>query len=93
VNKTWIGGQYFLAGGYCMLVFSLFWLLKRELRLAIVRWQYSPYALLLVVGGLLLLHLYLFDRLPRRPFVIFGAVCWVLVFIVQTIAYQRILVP
>ena len=76
-----------------MLAFSLFWLLDRQLRLAVVRWQYSPYALLLGVGGVLVLHLYLFDRVPRRPFVIFGTVCWALAFIVQFVAYRRILAP
>ena len=88
-SKPDVGFQYIMSGGYCILFFSAVNLLNNNLLMQFINWKYCPYATLLAAGGLLIMHLFLFDRLPRRQFVIVGGVCWILTFVVQYIGYSR----
>jgi hypothetical protein len=87
MSRLSVGFQYFLASGWCAFAFSLFFFLPVDVQLAVIRWGPSPYALLLVMGAASILLLHLFDRLPKKPFVISGALCWALAGMIGVLAF------
>ena len=82
-NERYPLGQFFVSGGYLQLIPFTVMLVAQMRGADIVDRPCTPYVMVVVIGSLLLLHAYLFRKLPRKPYVVLGAICWALTVIVQ----------